>query len=79
MHRLRRYSCWLGIDIVDKRSDHLARIRRLLQIVAYPRANRGRSPFEVGMVSRKRVVPRSHRATRPSSRRSCVWRIAAAL
>ena len=49
----------LGLIIVDKRYDHLGRIRRVLSVVAYPVQIAVASPFEgVGLVPRKRHHPR---------------------
>ena len=65
----------LGLIIVDKRYDHLGKIRRWLSIVAYPVEVAVESPLQDGTGSAKA----SARATRcamtmPGSRRICAWR-----
>ena len=49
----------LGLIIVDKRYDHLGKIRRVLSVVAYPVQIAVASPVRgLGLVSRKRHDPR---------------------
>src|SRR5271165_3925965 len=65
----------LGLIIVDKRYDHLGRIRRVLSVVAYPVQIAVASPFEGWDWFRESVTTGTPCApTRPSSSRSCVWR-----